>query len=106
MCEELVVDSWHTKNHKCSNERFDPQHPANIGVCDGCNTIAAEQLWTVANRLILFVGEYSRTNARLFLRAYCVWRNTYVRGGFVRDVKPAGIPPRTLQRDRRRTRNV
>ena len=84
-CNRCLLDAWHAKGHKCSRAKFDPQHRKNQAVVRGCNSEAAEQLWSRTDKLAPFASHFGRGAFRLFLRAYCRWRNNYKRAGLVSD---------------------
>ena len=85
LCERCLLDKWHALKHKCSKPRFDPAHRLNEHWVRGCNTQAAEQLWSRTDKLAPFCMAFGRGCFRLFLRRYCVWRNGFVRSHMRRD---------------------
>ena len=85
-CQRCLLDAWHAKKHKCSRAQFDPAHRRNLRRMSGCNSEAAEQLWSRTDKLGGFATHFGRGNYRLFLRSYCAWRNAFKRGNFITDV--------------------
>jgi hypothetical protein len=90
-CKRVMVDAWHVKKHKCCKKRYDPKHKANLRLMKGCNTSAAEQLWSRTNRLSVFVSQMGRGFHRMFLKQWCVWRNKYERKS--KGKKQDDVPP-------------
>ena len=46
-CDRCLLDTFHSKRHKCPRESFDPSHPANAAhVKEGDNSHVVEQLWS------------------------------------------------------------
>ena len=87
-CQRCLLDKWHAWGHKCSKKSFDPRHPLNKKWVEGCNTQAAEQLWSKTDRLAAIATQLSRVHFRVFCRRYCMWRNSFIRGQHRRDANP------------------
>ena len=85
-CQHNILDGWHATKHKCSRARFDPAHKNNVAKVHGCNTEAAEQLWSRTDKLAGFCTHLGRGSYRIVLRSYCKWRNGFVRSGLKSDV--------------------
>ena len=79
--ERCLLDAWHALKHKCDKKKYDPSHKNNAKWVEGCNTSAAEQLWSRTDKLAVFCTRFGRGNFRMFLRCYCAWRNGFVRDG-------------------------
>ena len=84
-CKRCLLDAWHAKGHKCDRSRFDPLHSKNKRLIKGCNSEGAEQLWSRTDKLAPFAGHFGRGTFRMFLMAYCRWRNNFKRAGLVSD---------------------
>ena len=76
-----LLDSWHVIKHLCSKKLYDPAHPNNAKWVKGCNSEAAEQLWSRTDKLAPFATHLKRTSFRIFLKRYCAWRNQFNRCG-------------------------
>ena len=88
LCDRVLLDGLKYKKHKCKPALFHPFHKNNVRRTHGLNTQVVEQLWSKTNRLAPIASNMRRERFRLFLRAYCVWRNTYIRHGFRLDTNP------------------
>ena len=58
----------------CNLKSFDPK---NRRLTKDLNTEAAEQIWSLTNRLANTVNHLSRSKGRLFNKSYCIWLNKY-----------------------------
>ena len=61
-CQRSMRDAWHAKKHKCCKKRFDPKHKDNKRRSKGCNTQAAEKLWSRMDKLAAFCSRYNRSH--------------------------------------------
>jgi len=74
-CDECRLDNYHKKKHKCKVK----------GVGKHLNSLAAEQLWSVMHRHQSTIAHLNRPHYRCFLKHYCQWRNSFVRGAHTND---------------------
>ena len=73
-CDRCLLDTFHSKRHKCSRESFDPSHPANAAhVKEGDNSQVVEQLWSEMESMKC--TELSRPRYRCLIRHFCIWKN-------------------------------
>ena len=100
LVDRCLLDAWHAKKHVCSRKLFDPHHRSNKALVKDCNTQAAEQLWSRTDKLAGFCMHLRRSNYRLFLKSYCVWRNGFVRSGMRRDTNPCKSWKSSIRRNR------
>lgn len=97
-CRRCLLDAWHAQKHKCNRALYDPTHAKNTHWVRGCNTSAAEQLWSRTDKLAPMTMNMRRAAFRLFLRRYCAWRNNFVRGSYRSDINPARSRRAALRR--------
>ena len=90
-CEMCFVDAWHVRKHKCDKALFDPAHKNNAPMFKklNLNSELAEQSWSRFNRFVAITRTMTRSHFRCFLRHYCIWRNQYTLGDYIKDINPS-----------------
>ena len=88
-CDKVLLDGLKYKTHKCSAAKFHPFHKNNVRRMHGLNSQVVEQLWSKTNKLAPIAVNLRRDSVRMFIRAYCIWRNSYIRSGYISDTNPS-----------------
>ena len=95
-CDEVLLDSYHKRKHKCNVKGVNKKLRL--------NSLACEQLWSIMDRSQPVISHFQRRHYRCFLKHDCLWRNSFVHGSSRSDVNPVFAKRRQKTRDKKRRR--